>query len=864
MSHGGADSGQCPEHNAQRPACGVRSRLRFLCLTLALCAWPSPPTAHAQPATPASGERPTLYADFGFGGKLPANRWAPITVWISPGDRALGGVIVTEFDQDSTQSARIVTPFAAAPNAQTPVQVVAAIPPNTGRVVFTLYDERGRRIERLEYSDVPGSNAALMPPTVDRQEGLLVAVGRTSLPEAVRSWTDVTRAGSVSEWRSQVTAGTFTGPITGSDLERAWRRADCGAIQPGAMPLSWVAYDGVVVLVVEADAAMQAEPRAVEAVRSWVEGGGRLLIVADAPGPAWRTWLPDGVTGDVVTLGEIVGAPLPEECARAMRLEGDRDADVLPGEGETAEPLPPMPAPAGRVTIRPMTLAPEGARCGWQTRWDTPAGAALAEGPVGLGWVTVITLEPRTVGSVVSSRASGAVWRSALVGGASVWLESSVRDARVMYAMGGWGESESATVGILSRLSGLPVLGDAIFLAIAGCMLGLAVLVGPVDALVLKRLRARQRSWLTALAWIGVASAGAYAAPVLMRSGPSQVTRLTGIDRLVTASDRAPDPTAWQTGLTGIFSAQAGQATFQDPNQSAWWRGVSAVFDYMPSQRRISGVVATTQDAAGGTLGATRGNPLERVSMGLWTFRTFMDWTRIETALTARVNRDGDDWAVTVSEVPEGAVIANGCLRVGDRWITLDSDGRGAADRPDARAWRVPAADRWTDKAPRPWQRAGMREWYAQDERFTRPGMAASLPGTHERSRSIDQRVATGRWAVVYLHADLWPSDVTIDWVSRASRTTVIRLIVPLDEADRVPATAPTVTPRFDEGPPTDGPLLWPGVAPADPQPDPAPATQEPAPGTPEEPVIPPPISDDPPFPTAAGGPGAIPLKARA
>src|SRR5438128_1087571 len=93
------------------------------------------PRAWAQDGNPEAGQpkageprgsQPVMLASFGFGGVYAAERWGPITVSVTPGDKPLSGSIIVEYAQDQTQSARIAVPFAATPERTTYVPIVAA------------------------------------------------------------------------------------------------------------------------------------------------------------------------------------------------------------------------------------------------------------------------------------------------------------------------------------------------------------------------------------------------------------------------------------------------------------------------------------------------------------------------------------------------------------------------------------------------------------------------------------------------------------------------------------------------------------------------------------------------------------------
>lgn len=765
------------------------------CITSAILA------AAAQAQTPgpdhADPDRPTFYADFGFGGKIPAERWSPITVWVQAGEKALGGVIVAEFAQDVTQTARIVAPFAATPRVRTPVQIVAALPERVEEVTLTMYDDRGRRLSRLPYAANPRPDAARLPPMLSPGEGLLVSVGRTSLPEAVRAWT-----GASAEDDPPSSSGTAPDDARRSlevDTDRAWSMVQAAAVEPDVLPHSWMAYDGVTALVVDAGAASRADPRALDAVHEWVRSGGRLAILAGAAGSAWREWLPPGAEGDLVEVGDSAIGPVPGECAAAIAREATMDARrVLPG-GAPDEDRPRVLPAAGSIVHRPIRVTPGAALDGWRTRWAVGENewGALAEGPVGFGWVTVLGLEPAATPKALSARTAGAVWRDALRDTAGGWFQAWGSPAS--NAWRGWPaspEPQQAVIELLSRLAAVPAVGAAVFLVIAACMVVLAVLVGPVDFFALRRLKMGQRSWMTALGWIALASAAAYLLPAAIRAGPTQVSRLTILDRIVEPPDRGVDRArAWQTGLTAVFAARSGEARFQRPDLASWWRGVSAVWDFIPSRGRTIGSVATAQGVRGADSG--RGNPLERISLGLWTFRTFMDYSRPAPAPRAAVDRDGSNWVVRVEGLPAGARVADAALRVGNRWhAPLAPLG---ASQSAERTWSASTADSGGSRAtPEAWLRSE-RMAYAPYNATSplRPGIAASLPGAIERGAVIDRRVATGRWAAIYLHLDGCPADATLDWPSDHRRTAVVRLLVPLDAGDRVEPTDVTPVGRM-------------------------------------------------------------------
>ncbi len=757
--------------------------------------------AWARQAPGAKPDKPQMYVDFGWSGKVPTERWSPMTVWITAGEKPIGGVLLVEFTQDATQAARIVVPFAATPGERTPVQVVAALPRDCRDLEFTLLGDRGRELARLTYAGWGASDTeAPMPPLLDPTTGLLVGLGRTSLHESVREWTGASGgdrpARPQDRWfPGMVERGRSSEP-TEADKRRAWNNVTSAVVEPAVMPLTWAAYDGVMALVVEAGTAPAMNVRALEAVREWVDGGGRLVIVADSPGGAWRAWLPQDERGELVQLSPPEVGTLPPECGAAIRNEDRYVLALLPDEEPEGVVGPsraaPMPAPAATITRRLVTLTDRARDDGWSVRWtEAPdaASGALAEGPVGFGWVTIIGLEPRFASEHLSARASGAVWRDAMGETVGDWLRSNSATQRLSVFFGYGPQTGSEhTISSLLEQEGVSGPRDGIvFLAIAACMMLLALLVGPVDYFVLKRMQAGQRSWLTALLWIGAASAAAYAAPIVLRSGPNTVSRHRVTDVIVDGSGAIP---AWSSGLTSVFASQSGQAEFAQPDQASWWRGVSSLAFFAGSQPRLSGTVTTTQDAAGGVYGSRRGNPLEKLPIGMWTIRSFLDRSQESATVGATVAREAGGWRVEVTDLPEGHGVSAAALRIGESWYDLGGTGAATGARG---VWSALAADSLqTTSAPAAWSFAlpGEEGLGAETRptRDARAGLAAQLPGASERALAIERRCRAGRWAAVYLGVEGAPGDVTIrDWTTTYHGAAVYRLLVPIDEGEEAP-----------------------------------------------------------------------------
>jgi hypothetical protein len=206
--------------------------------------------------------------------------------------------------------------------------------------------------------------------------------------------------------------------------------------------------------------------------------------------------------------------------------------------------------------------------------------------------------------------------------------------------------------------------------------------------------------------------------------------------------------------------------------------------------------VTTRQAAAGEAEGSGRGNPVEAIGLSLWTFRAFLDQSRVVCGVSGAVDRDGERWRVRVTGLPEGARVSRALLRVGgDRFMAV------APLSTEDGSWEWVVSDAPSDDGVlHAWYRAGLGEGAygaVGPGSLERPGLAASLPGAINRTLTIDERVASGRYAAVYLQVSDWPTDTPVDGSAGTPRSTVLRLVVPLDEADSVPAMEVSPLARF-------------------------------------------------------------------
>jgi len=612
-----------------------------------------------------------------------------------------------------------------------------------------------------------------------------------------------------------------------------WSRYQLSRIDAGQMYSSWLAYDCADAVVLNGDlGAMDdsaVDSRTIGALLDWVRAGGRLVVVLEGAGDRWRRFVP-AVEGD------------------ALVLATDRTQQSTP---ETLQREITGIAPT--VSFRELSITSGGLRGGWHIRDSTdgspPADPAhprglIAEGPVGLGWVTLIGVDPsrcavpsekKTVNEVTRD-----IWHRIL---RPVLERTKPSDDEYQYGMWGGrggrgfysggsghdGETRSAISSCLDGIANTPPLSHSVAWSIGWGVLVLSLLVGPFDAIVLKRLRARHRAWLTAMGWTSLAAIAGLVAPSVLRSGKTIMTRLVEADIVQAGPQPVPGAEGpsgatvhhpaevWRSGVTAIFAGSSGRLSLTSAKDGAgpaasdwgWWRGVSPLGD----SRQAFSAFETRQSTP--TPVSPRFNVPLPLRVGQWTFRTFMDqslspidevdraggWAGWMPALRADLRLDGESIGqrpiVTVHGLPMNCTIANSALQwpgalstavsKGVVWTVMRVESGATTEGLTEGASEVVLVPFIVDPAqitsPNPapdFSPIGLQSSGSYSGRF-RPGEALSLPGARERSLAIDARVESGGVACLHLYLRGVPDELgSGNPETQRSADAVIRLVFPV------------------------------------------------------------------------------------
>jgi hypothetical protein len=264
---------------------------------------------------------------------------------------------------------------------------------------------------------------------------------------------------------------------------------------------AWSALDRLVWQDVDA---ATLSPAQLAALRGWIAGGGRLVIVGGTAGADSLAAFPDDL--------------LPYRPTAVLDTDPAALRPILGGVPENAKTLTAFAGDAGQGR----TLATSGDR------------VIAADRKLGNGTITLLGFDPTT-----SWIATGDEWDTPL------WR-------RLLPARSGGTVSLSDDQSIVAAVTNLPSLALPPIGGVLVLLFGYILLVGPVNYLVLRRLDKREWAWFTVPALIVVFTAGSFGIGGLMR-GSEVIVHEVGIVRGAPGTDAAV-----ASSYLGVFSPNRG------------------------------------------------------------------------------------------------------------------------------------------------------------------------------------------------------------------------------------------------------------------------------------------------------------------
>ncbi len=567
----------------------------------------------------------------GWDGYYRPMEWTPIEVGIdSDLTEPFGGTFIVSAAQDGLNTLSIMHRFVLTPESPQSVPLVTKFAFGAGRCNLEIRDQKGRTQweSTVDMWDFRGETALLRP--LQPNDLLIGVIGQP-------------RFGLLRVPRETVCRS-----------DRGDGKVCVGRKVARMVPWDWTGFASLDVLILYDPDWTLLRPEQMEAVVEWVQKGGALFVI----------------------LGRH---PLPQDCPIARMMPFDvgepRQADVA---AETLSLWGLDPDGAETVTMWPLFAKPTASVID-----STKAGAGgyvHAQAHVGFGRVTALAFDPAELDQTYLARTAnfwvaqvgtclgGQLGSGGLGDGRSVFgrgrtigiapseEEQEQRRAdrnRNRYQISIAQRSSNEVMEYLYSLSEMRPL--SIWWVIL-TLTGLAVILGPLDYLVLKRLDKLPYTWLTSTGWIILFTVGAYYGVQALRGGSMQLRAVTVLDGI------ANSDCAWGTYYTGLYSPRSADYQLDGLNDRQWWSGIAPTQNEMWSYQRtpaLRQIHCLQEDGA---------NLPVSVPINIWTVQSLLTETRLEhMPLMASVELAGDRCVIEITNMSD-APIHGGAVLMADTY----------------------------------------------------------------------------------------------------------------------------------------------------------------------------------------------------
>ena len=307
------------------------------------------------------------------------------------------------------------------------------------------------------------------------------------------------------------------------------------------LPWDWAGYDCLDLMILHDPEWNQMNEFQSRAIVAWVNNGGKLLLVLGSH-PLPR----DHVLAKMLpfAIGPAKDVPLSRPRISAWELQ--------------------------HPTKRSVTCWTLPAAKGWKTRALDGGVRYFSRGLVGFGTVGVLGFTPTELSGTEPAP--------------NFWCEILKEfDPRCGPWSGDGGnngnnnpplfipvETAQSADAVLGHLQAIPEMRPLSIWWIIGLLSVLALVLGPLDYFVLKKLDRLPMTWITSTAVIVLFSVGAYYGVEKIRGGLMQVRAVT-----VTDAVQGQPNSCWSTTLCGIFAPSSDSYKLVGPKGNQWWSALS-------------------------------------------------------------------------------------------------------------------------------------------------------------------------------------------------------------------------------------------------------------------------------------------------
>jgi hypothetical protein len=560
---------------------------------------------------------------FGWGGCYRPMEWTPLEIGISSIlTEPFAGSLNVSAKQDGLNTLNITHTFVLTPDVPLHIPLVTKLAFAADKCSVRISDQRGRTRWRHDFElwDFSQGNRKLT--AIGENDLFIGLIGRRKFGLL-----------SLSK-QSACKSETGKGKVYLKDK------------LPRMVPWDWTGFVSLDLLILYDPDWNQFNQNQLNAIAQWVSNGGKLLLIL----------------GSHPLLGENpIAELLPFEVQQAKQIIVP--IDTLKNWGLNA---------ANSESVVSWPLKPKlGAHC-YKTD-DTDNGECLfATGYVGFGRVGVLAFDPSTMTEFQKAN-SAQFWISRI---AAILEDSDIktdeferkeqtrnrpRNRKVYLGLGSHrsitlaeeakdepgnrrydsqyaiGQAQAGSNAVMEYLYSISELRPLSIWWVILLLTLLAVLLGPVDYIVLKRMNRLPLTWVTSAFWIILFSAGAYYGVQALRGGKMQLRIVSVLDG-IKHSNRA-----WSTEYCGLFAPYSDDYQLKDLDEKQWWSGIA------PSQERLYAYNQQTGSRNIYCFQHDGSNHPYSLPINIWTMQCLMNESPVQQLpIDASIERRGDEISLTI------------------------------------------------------------------------------------------------------------------------------------------------------------------------------------------------------------------------
>ncbi len=578
--------------------------------------------------------KPEFNVDFfcGWDGYYRAMEWTPVEIQLgSDLKEPFSGSLTVSARQDGLNTLNVIHTFVLTPDIPLTMPLVTKFAFAADKCDLTIRDERRRIWWQNSLNMWELSTQSRMLRLVQEQDLFIGLVGQG-------------RFGLLRLPREAVCTS-----------DRGPGKVCLGNKVPRAVPWDWTGFASLDVLILyDPDWALLRHQQ-LNAIREWVSNGGTmLLILGQHPLPQ------DSPVADVIPfhIGEPRQTLVPGIVLEEWGLDSSRPQSV------TAWPL----FPKSQALLTKKIEAPE-------------AGYLYGAGHAGFGRVAVLALNPSQLDEE-QARYTAEFWMrhiAACMGdtpdssGASLsWNPQGLRCTtgrgyNIALATNTAQEGEnppgrynanrfrismaqSASNRVMEYLYQLRQMRPLSIWWVILTLSALAILLGPVDYLVLKRFDKLPYTWLTSTGWILIFTVGAYYGVQWFRGGDMELRTVSVLDGI------ADSNCAWATCYSSLFAPRSDDYRLEGLRPNQWWSAVS------PSQEELYAFQREASLRQIHCLQVDGSNLPVSLPVSIWTIQSLLSEWPVDglpfTATVSRLDAGTGELAVEIRNTSDNAIRA--------------------------------------------------------------------------------------------------------------------------------------------------------------------------------------------------------------